>query len=61
MVMYERMFKGQSYIVDLTNSNNKNAFKLNKDKPVSTWQSGEFDRSISFKNTNKSTDLIYTL
>ena len=55
------MYKGQSYKFDLTNNNNKNAFKSKKDKSVSTWQSGEFDRAIRFKNTNTSTNLIYTL
>ena len=43
------MFKGQSYKFGLTNNNNKNAFKFNEDKSVSTWQSGEFDRTINFK------------
>ena len=61
MGMYEQMFKGYSYKFDLTNSNNKDAFKFNKDISVSTWQPGEFDRTISFKNTNNSIDLIYTL
>ena len=60
MGMYEKMFKGQNYDFDLTNNNNKHAFKFNKDKSVSTWPSGEFDRTISFKNTS-SIDLIYTL
>ena len=57
----EKTFKGQSYKFDLSNNNYKNAFKFNKDKSVSTWQSGEFDRTISFKNTNNSIDLIYTV
>ena len=59
--MYEKMFKGQSYKFDPTNNSNRNSFKFNKDKSVSTWQSGEFDRTISFKSTNNSIDLIYTL
>ena len=59
--MYGKAFKGQSYKFDLTNSNNKNAFKFNKDISVSTWQSGVFDRTISFHHTNNSIDLIYTL
>ena len=61
MGMCEQMFKGYSYQFDLTNDSNKNAFRFNKDKSVSTWQSGEFDRTISFKNTNNSIDLIYTV
>ena len=52
----KQMFKGQSYKFDLTNNNNKNAFKFNTDKSVSTWQSGECDRKISPKNTNSSID-----
>ena len=46
---------------ELTNDNNKNAFKFSEHKPISTWQSGEFDRTISFKTTNSFIDLIYTL
>ena len=49
--MYEKRFKGQSYKTYLTNNNNNSDFKFNKDKSVSTWQSGEFDRTMSFKNT----------
>ena len=55
------MYKGQSYEFDVTSNNNRSAFNFNKDKSVSTWQSGEFDRTISFKNTKSSIDLIYTL
>ena len=43
------MFKGQSYKFDLTNNNDKAAFKFNKDKSVSTWQSGEFDKEDEFQ------------
>ena len=60
MGMYEKMFKGQKYEFDLTNNNNEHAFKFNKGRSVSTCQSGEFDRTISFKNTNNFIDLIYT-
>ena len=59
MGMCEQMFEGQSYKFGLTN--NKSAFKFSKDKSVSTWQSGEFDRTISFKNMDNSIHLIYTL
>ena len=56
-----KMFKGYSYKFDLTNNNNKNSFKFNKDKSISTWQSGEVDRTTSFKNTDNSIALIYTV
>ena len=42
------MFKGYLFKFDLTNNNNEHTFKFNKDKSVSTWQSGEFDRTISY-------------
>ena len=48
MGLYENLIKGQTYKFDLTNDNNRNACKFNTDKLVSTWQSGEFDRTISF-------------
>ena len=57
----KNMFKRQSYKFDLTNNNNKMLSSLIKIKSVSTWQSGEFDRTISFKDTNSSIDLVYTL
>ena len=59
--MCEKLFKGQSYKFDLTNNNTIiKPCKFNKDKSVSTWQSGEFDKTISFKTTNSLIDLIYT-
>ena len=54
--MYGKLLKGEKYDFDLTNNDNKQSFKFSKDKSVSTWQSGEFDRTISFKNTNNSID-----
>lgn len=62
MGIYENLYKGGKYKFDLTNDDNKTAFKFNKDKSVSMWQSGEFDREISFTKTiNNSIELIYTL
>ena len=58
MGMSEKLFKGETCVFDLNNNNNKHAFKSNQDKSVSTWQSGELDRTTSFKSTISSIDLI---
>ena len=48
MSIYKKLYNGGELEFDLTNNNSKiTCFRFNKDKSISTWKSGEFNRCIT--------------